>query len=68
MSSEKTDENHAWFWNVIQSTCGFQLSFHWVPKLMHVTNLVIFIGYQAYELFTSLRSKNSQAEIKMEQT
>ena len=42
MSNEKTDEKHVWFWNVIQSTCGFHLCFHWVSKLMHVTNLAIF--------------------------
>ena len=42
MSNEKTDENHAWFWYVIQSTSGFHLCFHWVSKHMHVTNLAIF--------------------------
>ena len=42
MSNEKTDENHGWFWYVIQSTCGFHLCFHWVSKIMHVTNLAIF--------------------------
>ena len=42
MSDEKTDENNAWFCYVIQNTCGFHLRFHWVSKLMHVTNLAIF--------------------------
>ena len=42
MSNEKTDENHAWFWYVVQSTCDFHLCFHWVSELMHVTNLAIF--------------------------
>ena len=26
--------------------CGFHLGFHWVSKLMHVTNLAIFNGYE----------------------
>ena len=55
MSNEKTDENHAWFWYVIQCTCGFHLCFHRVSKLMHVTNLAIFYWLSAYELLMSLR-------------
>ena len=48
-----------WFGYDIQNTCGFHLGFHWVSKLMHVTNLAIFIGYQTYELLMSLRSNIS---------
>ena len=54
MSNEKTDGNHAWFWYVIQNTCGFHLCFHWVSKLMP-----FFIGYQTYELLMSFRSLHS---------
>ena len=56
MSNEKTNENHALFWYVIQSTCGFHLCFHWVSKVKHVLNLAIFISYQTYELFMSFTS------------
>ena len=31
-----------WFGYDIQNTCGFHLGFHWVSKLMHMTNLAIF--------------------------
>ena len=41
MSDEQTDENHAWFGYVIQDKCDFHLGFHWVSKLIHVTNLAI---------------------------
>ena len=34
----KCKKTMTWFWYVIQSTCGF----HWVSKLMHMTNLAIF--------------------------
>ena len=54
MSNERTNENHALFWYVIQGTCGFHLYFHWVSKLKHVLNLAI--GFQTYELFMSFRS------------
>ena len=44
---------------ISKNTCGFHLGFHWVSKLMHVTNLAIFIGYQTYELLMSLRNITS---------
>ena len=58
ISNEESDENNVWFGYDIQNTCGFLLGFHWVSKLMHVTNLGIFIGYQTYELLMSLRRLN----------
>ena len=42
ISNEESDENNVWFGYDIQNTCGFHLGFHWVSKLMHVTNLAIF--------------------------
>ena len=44
------------FGHDIQNRCGFHLGFHWVSKLVHVTNLAFFIGYQTYELLMSLRN------------
>ena len=41
-SNDESDENNMWFGYDIQNTCGFHLGFHWVSKLMHVTNLAIF--------------------------
>ena len=45
MSNEKTDKNHAWFWYVIQSknVVFIDLCFLWVSKVMHLTNLAIFL-------------------------
>ena len=60
MSNEESDENNVWFGYDIQNTCGFHLGFHWVSRLMHVTNLAIFIGYQTYELLMSLRNETSK--------
>ena len=42
ISNEESDENNVWFGYDIQNTSGFHLGFHWVSKLMHVTNLAIF--------------------------
>ena len=42
ISNEESDENNVWFRYDLQNTCGFHLGFHWVSKLMHVTNLAIF--------------------------
>ena len=42
ISNEESDEKNVWFGYDIQNTCGFHLGFHWVSKLMHVTNLAIF--------------------------
>ena len=42
ISNEESDENNVWFGYDSQNTCGFHLGFHWVSKLMHVTNLAIF--------------------------
>ena len=42
ISNEESDEKNVWFRYDLQNTCGFHLGFHWVSKLMHVTNLAIF--------------------------
>ena len=42
ISNEESDEKNVWFGYDIQNTCGFHLGFHWVSKLMHVTNSAIF--------------------------
>ena len=42
ISNEESHENNVWFGYDIQNTCGFHLGFHWVSKVMHVTNLSIF--------------------------
>ena len=42
ISNEESDESNVWFGYDIQNTCGFHLGFHWVSKLMHVTNLANF--------------------------
>ena len=44
ISNEESDENIVWFRYDIQNTCSFHLGFHWVSKLMHVTNLSILDG------------------------
>ena len=56
ISNEDSDENNVWFGYDIQNKCGFHLGFHWVSKLMHVTNLAIFYWLsKPYELLMSLR-------------
>ena len=42
VSTEESDENNMWFGYDIQNTCVSDLGFHWVSKLMHMTNLAIF--------------------------
>ena len=52
-------------WYVIRKKCGFHLCFHWVSKLMHVTNLAIFfIYYHTYELLMSFRTWHSKCNIR----
>ena len=41
--NEESNENDVLFGHDIQNTCGFHPGFHWVSKLMHVTNLAIFL-------------------------
>ena len=54
--------------DTISKTCGFHLGFHWVSKLMHVTNLLTnFIGYQMYELLMSLRTINLIVSLQLYQ-
>ena len=40
-------------WYDIQNTCGFHLGFHWVSKLMHVTNLSVSDRLLIHELLMS---------------
>ena len=42
ISNEESDENNVCFGYDIQNTCDFHPGFHWVSKVMHVTNLAIF--------------------------
>ena len=54
ISNEESDENNVWFGYDIQNMCGFHLGFHWVSKLMHVTNLANLTCFLACTLPLSL--------------
>ena len=59
ISNEESDENKVWFRYDIQNMCGFHLGFHWVSKLMHVTNLAIFYWVSNVWIINEFENENS---------